>query len=173
MRDLVRVADVTQMDLVPARRVSIVAGFAGYPRAVDALERAPDLTVEFTGDVRAPHRSRAAVSSLFRQHPDLLEDVRLVVSELITNAVMHTPIGGVLRVWLLGGGGWRVEVEDHSDRPPEAVTSAREIGGRGLELVALLAGRWGSVPLHEGKVVWAERVPITTEHEAGHVVRCG
>lgn len=168
------VADVTQVEAVPTRRVSIVAGTAGYPHAVDAPEhRTPDLTVEFTGDVRAPQRSRAAVASLFRQHPDLVDDVRLVVSELITNAVMHTPTGGVLRVWLLGDGGWRVEVEDHSDRPPETVTTAREVGGRGLELVAMLAGRWGSTPLDAGKVVWAERVPVGVTPDEGHAVHRG
>lgn len=166
-------ADVTHVQVVPTPRVSIVHESPGYPHAVHATERrAPDLTVEFTGDVRAPQRSRAAVASLFRDRPELVDDIRLVVSELITNAVMHTPTGGVLRVWLHGDGGWRVEVEDHSVRPPETVTSARDVGGRGLELVAMLAGHWGTTPLQDGKVVWAERVPVGVAVESDPPSRC-
>jgi hypothetical protein len=35
-------------------------------------------------------------------------------------------------------------------------------GGRGLMLVDAIAARWGSVPAHDGKVVWAS-LPV-----AGH-----
>jgi anti-sigma regulatory factor (Ser/Thr protein kinase) len=84
------------------------------------------------------------------------ETAALLVSELVTNAVLHarTPLHLSLRTT---GGRIRVEVSDGDrERPtlrdPEPVSP----GGRGLVLVDRLASAWGVEERPTGKVVWFE-----------------
>lgn len=85
-----------------------------------------------------------------------LEDVRLVVSELATNALLHaqTPFSLTLHGSIEC---IRVEVEDASTSDPAprpgTVTDER---GRGLTIVDVVSARWGAVHSHLGKTVWAE-----------------
>ncbi|WP_028799964.1 SpoIIE family protein phosphatase [Streptomyces sp. 142MFCol3.1] len=86
----------------------------------------------------------------------LEESTKLILSELVTNAVRHRtgPIGlRLIRHQVL-----TCEVFDTdvcSPRPRRAHTM--DENGRGLFLVAQLARRWGSRPVPCGKVVWAEQ----------------
>jgi GAF domain-containing protein len=93
---------------------------------------------------------------------DVREDVELVVTELVTNAVLHTPSGEVrLKLQELPEA-VRVEVEDAGHGMPVAVReSTTAMTGRGLALVAALSRAWGVDSGRPGhKVVWAE-VPFT------------
>jgi anti-sigma regulatory factor (Ser/Thr protein kinase) len=90
-------------------------------------------------------------------------DAVLLVSELTTNAVLHTGSGHVLCGLTLTGDERRLRIELHDEgrtplRPPEFRAGPDEEGGRGLFLVQQLADRWGSARSMraEGKVVWAE-----------------
>jgi GAF domain-containing protein len=92
---------------------------------------------------------------------DVRDDVELVVTELVTNAVLHAPAGEItFRVRALADV-VRVEVEDCGHGMPVRVReSAEAMTGRGLALVAALSRSWGvegGRPAH--KVVWAE-VPL-------------
>lgn len=87
---------------------------------------------------------------------ELVDDVTLVVSELVTNATIHGEgnIGLVLRV---SEGEVFVTVEDHgrkvgsSPRTPDSL----EEYGRGLSIVAGVASSWGVQSLGDsGKLVW-------------------
>ncbi|MGW5925214.1 ATP-binding protein [Streptomyces anulatus] len=86
-------------------------------------------------------------------------DAELVVSELLTNAVLHARRGDSVRVTAtrLGEGRVRIAVVDLSKEQP----SPRDAGGdqesgRGLDIVATLSGgQWGVDPLPWGKRVWA------------------
>ncbi|GAA1912151.1 ATP-binding protein [Streptomyces sodiiphilus] len=85
----------------------------------------------------------------------------LLVSELVTNAVVHTGRPGVVRLVLPGPGDGlpavRLEVADHSTRLPRRRAARQEAtSGRGLELVEILADRWGWQPEGDGKCVWCE-----------------
>ncbi len=75
----------------------------------------------------------------------ILEDVRLIVSELVTNAVKHGPYGKVKVRLRREGNTIRGEVEDQGTRPFGLRRSVRPgpIGGLGLRLVDRLSDRWG------------------------------
>jgi anti-sigma regulatory factor (Ser/Thr protein kinase) len=81
--------------------------------------------------------------------------IRLLVSELVTNVIRHTPAGrGTLRV-RCNGEVLRVEVEDDGPGVPAApVHPDREQGGGfGLFLVDRLSDRWG---VRDRTCVWFE-----------------
>ncbi|MFF5983289.1 SpoIIE family protein phosphatase [Streptomyces olindensis] len=87
------------------------------------------------------------------------DTVLLVVSELVTNALVHTQ--GPVRVDLtLAADRLRVTVSDSSPRSPAkpVVVDWESTGGRGLFLVEALSAAWGSVPVGGGKQVWSEIV---------------
>lgn len=88
---------------------------------------------------------------------DLYLDAVTVVSELVTNAIVHAPAPGELRLSLLPDV-LRVAVTDSGAGAPEPRhASATREGGRGLYLVNALTSAWGMEPLADGgKVVWAE-----------------
>ncbi|GAA5605049.1 Ser/Thr phosphatase [Streptomyces griseus] len=86
---------------------------------------------------------------------DLADEVELLVSEVVTNAVRYAERPVTLR--LLRTDVLRCEVGDDSPQLPRQ-RRARETdeGGRGLFLVNRLARRWGATRLSTGKVVWFE-----------------
>ncbi|GAA2425142.1 ATP-binding protein [Streptomyces macrosporus] len=92
----------------------------------------------------------------------LVETLVLLVSELVTNAVVHTGRPALLRIVLsgclvAGGGTARIEVVDTSSRPPRRRRAEEEeTSGRGLELVCGLADRWGWRQEGAGKRIWCE-----------------
>jgi len=84
------------------------------------------------------------------------DDVRLMVGELLANAVVHA--GGFGEVTVSSSPGRvRVTVTDTDERLPRP-RRARSIqpGGRGLNIVAALADRWGAETCAGRKAVWFE-----------------
>ncbi|MEU5282512.1 ATP-binding protein [Streptomyces sp. NPDC020755] len=90
---------------------------------------------------------------------DVQDDAELVVSELLTNAVLHARRGDSVRVTVtrLGEGRVRVAVVDLSKgRPVPRDAGSDQESGRGLEIVKTLSGgQWGVDLLPWGKRVWA------------------
>ena len=87
---------------------------------------------------------------------DLLESAELVVSELVTNALVHagTPIEVTVH---LAESGIRVEVADGSPHFPQPRNYHETAGtGRGLRLLKQLVDRWGADSDGSGKIVWFE-----------------
>lgn len=84
------------------------------------------------------------------------EVMELVVSELTTNVVTHAQ--GPIRLRLILDRTLTIEVSDDADTAPH-LRHARlqDEGGRGLFLVASLAGRWGTRYGDSGKTIWAEQ----------------
>ncbi|MCU1602893.1 MAG: ATP-binding region ATPase domain protein [Frankiales bacterium] len=103
-------------------------------------------------------RARELVTSqcLAWGYPSLCDDIALVVTELVANAVRHANTDIEILVMPLDGG-VRLEVRDGSTRPlrPRAALSSDE-GGRGLLLVDALSTRYGVVGEPDGKRVWVE-----------------
>lgn len=103
------------------------------------------LTRSFTADREAPGRARLALRAV-STHIDheISEDVRLLVSELVTNSLRHTGTSGIrLEVW--GSDEIvRVEVADEGagfDMP--FVPEPGQVSGWGLFMVDRLTDRWG------------------------------
>jgi anti-sigma regulatory factor (Ser/Thr protein kinase) len=119
--------------------------------------------VELTGGRDAPGSARAHLREQLagRLSDDDLDDVLVLASEIVTNAVRH---GGADRretivVHLaIAADCLRIEVCDHGPGfdPPPVLRQRAEGGGSGLILVERLSARWG-VSGDDGTCVWFER----------------
>ncbi|MEU1506936.1 ATP-binding protein [Kitasatospora sp. NPDC005748] len=90
-------------------------------------------------------------------HAQNCDDVLLLVSELLANAVLHA--GGARELVLhTAPARLRIEVTDASpDLPrPREPRAPGLPGGHGLNIVAKLADRWGADSHADGKSVWLE-----------------
>lgn len=99
----------------------------------------------------------------------VLDDVRLCVSELVTNAVTHAKTSLIRVTVHRAGDRVRVEVADDDAATPVLHTHVPEDDehGRGNFIVACVAAAWGTLPLPVGKLVWAEfavTIGNTTNH---------
>jgi anti-sigma regulatory factor (Ser/Thr protein kinase) len=109
----------------------------------------------------APSAAREVVDAVMadRLHENTLAELRLVVSELVTNAVRHGAAreGAVELLVTVDGGRARVEVVDGGSgfEPPAGEPSPGEPGGWGLVVVDRVAARWG-VEGDGVTRVWAE-----------------
>ena len=122
-----------------------------------------DARLPLAADPRSVSRARRFASSTLIQWslPALRDDVALLVSELVTNAVLHAHSDSEL-VLLAHPDELRVEVHDDSARLPQQRNYSEVSGtGRGLLLLQRLASSWGSEPTARGKVVWFT-VPIAS-----------
>ncbi|MDH6579233.1 anti-sigma regulatory factor (Ser/Thr protein kinase) [Kitasatospora sp. MAP5-34] len=125
-------------------------GCALHRRLHTALDPADLLAV---GAVR--HRLRAALT--LWGVPELADTAELLVSELVTNALVHTERGAVFDAVLTPELRLRVEVQDGTSRlPGRRPPSDFATSGRGLLLVEALADDWGVKLRGDGKVTWFE-----------------
>ncbi|MFD8815496.1 SpoIIE family protein phosphatase [Streptomyces sp. NPDC059627] len=92
--------------------------------------------------------------------PDQVDSAVLLVSEMLTNVLVHTDADALLLAEVSGQAPercLRVEVTDagddlpHKRRPGELASS-----GRGLVLIEILADAWGVDPRGQGKSIWFE-----------------
>ncbi|WP_250569262.1 ATP-binding protein [Streptomyces sp. CJ_13] len=96
---------------------------------------------------------------------ETLEELALLCSEIIANAVCHTTGASTLTV-LWTGSRLRVEVTDTTPGlPTPRNCTLNAESGRGLMLIAAIATDWGTTPTPTGKAVWFEMTPTATEEE--------
>jgi anti-sigma regulatory factor (Ser/Thr protein kinase) len=125
--------------------------------------------IRLDADADAPARGRHAVTVVLARWgcaESAQEDLLLVVSELVTNAVVHGAEPIVVTV-TRAPERVRVEVTDGlSDAPPHNNRAAPNAEtGRGLSVVTRLAVAWGwRASPGRGKTVWAE-VPLPPRAE--------
>jgi anti-sigma regulatory factor (Ser/Thr protein kinase) len=107
--------------------------------------------------------ARSQISTYLRESgivATAIGDATVVVSELLTNAIMHArPLPGarVLVAWALRERSLEVAVSDGGSmtRPRTVPPSLSSMGGRGLAVVELLSCRWGVLASDFGLTVWA------------------
>lgn len=131
---------------------------AHAPARADAR---PELSLVLDPDVDAAGRAREALDRFGEElEAEVLDDMRLLVTELVTNSVRHADAAagepvrlevsvGRERVFIAvedGGNGFRAE-----PRTP----SSPDLGGWGLYLVDRVSDRWG-VDGHGRTRVWLE-----------------
>ncbi|TQK42804.1 PAS domain S-box-containing protein [Streptomyces sp. SLBN-118] len=93
---------------------------------------------------------------------ELTFSTELVVSELVTNAIMHA--AGPLHLRLIRDRTLLCEVADAGHTSPHLRHSEEEDeGGRGLFIVAQLVHRWGTRYSESGKTIWTEQLFPSTD----------
>ena len=89
---------------------------------------------------------------------DTADTVRLLVSEILTNAVEHGGGDTVQISMAVRPGELYVRIEDASSTAPVRRSAAEDAeDGRGLFLLSTLANAWGAEPSKGGKAVWMPR----------------
>lgn len=124
-------------------------------------ENPPPLLLELPAARNSVGLARHALSRLSESLPaSILEDLKLLLSELITNSIRHTGLGSgdVIEVKVTRSPGIvRAEVTDHgpgfTQEPPKPL-SERE-SGWGLFLVEQISDRWG-LSVNQETRVWFE-----------------
>jgi anti-sigma regulatory factor (Ser/Thr protein kinase) len=119
------------------------------------------LELRLPPNTEAPGAARRALDQLEAEvTPSVLDDIRLLVSELVTNSVRHADLAPDQWVGLLvtiEGETIRVEVVDPGPgfRPRVRHPTVYQDSGWGLYLVEQVANRWGVVD--DGTIrVWFE-----------------
>jgi serine phosphatase RsbU (regulator of sigma subunit) len=141
--------------------------FRSVPEDLALVERSFPAEPIMVSEAR---RLAVATFADWEMDPDQADLACLLVSEVVTNAVVHSsatqslapsyrPREFTLRLRRGAEAVWG-EVFDLDLRLPRLRTArATDEGGRGLYLVEQLANRWGSRPTPEGKAVWFE-IPL-------------
>ncbi|MEV7425220.1 MULTISPECIES: ATP-binding protein [unclassified Streptomyces] len=113
-------------------------------------------------DLAAVPEVRHALREMLRHwtERDSAEVAELLISELVTNALVHTETGAVVTA-TVADSRLRVEVRDFVAALPRPPLPDRPVPddsthGRGLALVRSLADDWGIRARPVGKVVWFE-----------------
>lgn len=131
---------------------------AARPGGADSRTVALDPTPESVRQAREFTREGLAAWGLTAMY----DDVGLVVSELVTNALRHAfadgdGTGPITLGLLRAGGRLTCAVSDPgAGTPIQAEAGHAAQGGRGLHLVDAFSDSWNWAPLYgHGKVVWA------------------
>ncbi|HEX2176463.1 MAG TPA: ATP-binding protein [Nocardioidaceae bacterium] len=144
-----------------AERLFVQAGSEiGPAEAHDRLPRLRRSTLQLSPQATAPRQARDFVVRTLDDWgmASLSSAACLVVSELVTNSILHAVTVMDLRL-SMAEGRVRVAVRDRgggrpSARPGEA--TQHTLDGRGLQLVQAFARSWGVIPAPaRGKTVWA------------------
>jgi CheY-like chemotaxis protein len=138
-----------------ARLAQEVAAAAAAVAAVDAGRTA---ALTLGSDDLAPRTARRFVNEVLRDagYEDALDVVELLVTEVVTNAVLHARSDAKVVVHLLPDA-VRVEVVDSDDSfPVRRRPRPDQPGGRGLDLVEQMSRSWGIDMLEVGKRTWFE-----------------
>jgi CheY-like chemotaxis protein len=129
----------------------LVAGAGLLDVAVRALT--PPAHEGFAADPRSVSAARRFVAGTLAEW-DLADTITLLLSELVTNAIIHADTAPDVTVRLLRDR-VHVEVADaRTDTLSVQETADTQTSGRGLALVEALATDWGNVVVPGGKVVW-------------------
>ncbi len=109
-------------------------------------------------DMRGVAQARHLVAGTLRRWgvPELVDSTELLVSEVVTNGLVHGE-GDVQLALTLDAAKLRVEVTDRTPLEPRLLNLPSDAAsGRGLWLVNAMSAAWGTEPRGAGKAVWFE-----------------
>lgn len=116
------------------------------------------LLLSLPGVPESVSEARHAVAEFLADSSQAAADVILLVSELVTNAILHTNSGGASLMISVtrSDDDVLVAVLDKGSNSVPTVKSASpsETSGRGLRLVQDYADEWGSAPGESRGLVW-------------------
>jgi anti-sigma regulatory factor (Ser/Thr protein kinase) len=137
------------------------------PCRYDSRVASIDLPLQRSAAAQARRFVREVCASWGLVH-EVIDDIELLVSELVTNAVLHARSAARLTIEHLGDC-IRVTVADSSVVPPRLREYGPEAAtGRGVFLVDRLAREWGvETDDRAGKRVWFE-VAVEPANEGSH-----
>lgn len=186
IEDINHVASATRVVVVssfPGRGIEtlvLARGAAGYVRKQPSIRAMIDEIVltagvldiaqavlserrRFPRDLTSARQARRFIEEILVRWEcqPAIDTLELILSEVVTNAVVHGKSDPEVAVRLVDGA-LRVEVLDNSDVSIPEVRPADDlaVGGRGLSILHSEATRWGSTPVPGGgKSVWFE-VPV-------------
>jgi anti-sigma regulatory factor (Ser/Thr protein kinase) len=132
---------------------------AAGERPTEELGEAAEMRLELSHHPSSAGMARRAVGLALTKWgcESIADDVLLVTSELVTNAIVHTAQCFTLTLRLTPSA-LRVEVGDaDKNRPTLRAAELAADGGRGMFLVASCSSAWSSYRTHDGgKVVYCE-----------------
>ena len=116
------------------------------------------LTVDLSCDLTAPRAARHLLAAVLPQwgvdDPEVLDGASIVVSELVTNVLVHGGSGALTLSLELREKRLTLAVADEAPGVPAPRQAADdEESGRGLGIVTLLAESWDVEPTPAGKRV--------------------
>jgi anti-sigma regulatory factor (Ser/Thr protein kinase) len=121
----------------------------------------PALDMEFSPDASVIRTARDAVAAIAHDIPrEKSDDLRLLVSELVTNSLRHAALTPEDRIGVrlfFGGGVVRVEILDPGpgfDAP--SIPGISSESGWGLVLIDRLSDRWGGINSGDRTCIWFE-----------------
>ncbi len=122
---------------------------------VPPLERGATTTLAIDAEASAIPRARAFAAESLGDLPDPVpDDALLLVSEMVTNAILHGQPPIRLHVQRRDAQ-VLIEVEDQATAiPRKRRPGPHDEHGRGLQLVDAIANEWGIRPTPRGKAVW-------------------
>jgi len=118
----------------------------------------PPAQMRLLNSAQAPATARAFLrgAACSTHQAQVFDEAELLVSEVVTNAVLHGAPPITVRVECLGSDGLRVSVTDGNPQPPiPREPDPQDGSGRGIALVAVISDHWGVHPRPgDGKEVW-------------------
>ncbi len=129
-----------------------------FGMAVDRVDAVDRWVLRLSPDVRHVREARRFVRDVVAPWgAGSLDEVTIMTSEVVTNAMVHARSHITLRVRHAGTFG-RVEVHDDStDIPKPQPLDLNRSGGNGLIILDALATKWGvKSTADHGKIVWFE-----------------
>jgi anti-sigma regulatory factor (Ser/Thr protein kinase) len=159
--DLTTRATVGSTSRTGRTRIATHIGIAAKALRVSSRARSAHdgISLRLSGGPEAGARARRALSRLRADiDPPLMETLRLLVTELVSNSVRHARAETVVLKVVVGRAAVLTEVTDEGPgfEPAETGPSGSDDGGWGLFLVERLSHRWGVAQEGDATRVWFE-----------------
>ena len=130
----------------------------------------PVLSQAFSDVPQAPGDARHWLEGALAElgYTDFHDELMLLVSELVTNAIRYTGDAVGVTVYVHATGIWVSVADDGAGRVELRHADVTDVSGRGIELVDKLSTNWGVIAERAGKSVWFEMSDTQPAPLSGH-----